>query len=143
MSARQKAKLQELKVLGICRECRVAKARSKRLTCESCARQIESKRFIRYRALRLDAIEHYGGKCACCGEDNPAFLQFDHKYGGGGEHRRFDVLAASNMGLWTKKHGYPDWIRLLCANCNYARQINGRCPHDIAGLMDDANDVAA
>ena len=39
-------------------------------------------------ALRAEFIAAYGGKCACCGEAEPKFLELDHVFGGGEVHRR-------------------------------------------------------
>ena len=33
-------------------------------------------------------LEHYGRRCACCGECNPIFLTIDHINGGGRKHRK-------------------------------------------------------
>lgn len=135
----QKKLLARLAAQGICTTCRKAPARPRRHNCAECNRQILSQRALKYRADRSDALDYYGGKCRCCGEDNVVFLQFDHIYGGGGQHRKLDLIASNNMGMWLRRHGYPDWIQLLCANCNYARSTNGICPHDVNALMDDAN----
>lgn len=37
----------------------------------------------RARRMKLEVIEAYGGKCACCGVDNFEFLSIDHINGGG------------------------------------------------------------
>jgi len=79
----------------------------------------------RYRAL---AIEHYGGKCACCGETEPDFLSFDHIGGGGSKHRK-GVLRGRSMGAWLVRNGYPEGFRILCHNCNLSIGFYGYCPH--------------
>ena len=126
---------------GLCVGCRKQGARPKKLTCESCAIQMGAKARTKYVVARMAAIHYYGDKCACCGEENEVFLQFDHINNDGAEHRRLDKVASNNMGVWLRRHGYPDWIRLLCANCNVARKTHGICPHDVHALMDDANSV--
>ena len=40
------------------------------------------------RELRREVVNHYGGKCACCGEVELKFLAIDHAGGGGNKHRR-------------------------------------------------------
>ena len=37
---------------------------------------------------RLQALAHYGGECACCGEKRTEFLAIDHINGGGIKHRK-------------------------------------------------------
>lgn len=89
----------------------------------------------RYDKIKLEAINHYGGKCACCGETQIAFLQIDHINNDGAEHRR-EIEKASHgrvpMTLWLKRNNYPDGFQVLCANCNVAKQIAGTCPHKLA-----------
>jgi len=79
-------------------------------------------------ALRRSAIEAYGGKCACCGEAEEAFLQVDHIAGGGNEHRRA-IGSSRQIYQWLKRNGYPAGFQLLCANCNMAKERPDGCPH--------------
>lgn len=84
----------------------------------------------RNRIRRLEAIAHYGGKCACCGESEVGFLSFDHIDGGGAEHRRKDPTAYK-IATWLIRNGFPEGFQLLCHNCNLGRHLNGgRCPHE-------------
>lgn len=84
----------------------------------------------RYRKLRLEAIEHYGGKCACCGEFRIQFLTIDHINNDGAEHRR--ELGNRNIYEWLKKNNYPkDGFRVLCYNCNCSIGNYGYCPHEL------------
>lgn len=132
---------ERLKALGVCVTCRQQPARPNRIACSQCATVSGLRAHYRYANARARAIQHYGGRCVCCGEDNEIFLQFDHIDGRGGEHRRNDIQTANNMGGWLERHGYPKGFQLLCANCNSARARYGICPHDTKGLMDDANSV--
>lgn len=81
------------------------------------------------RSSRLLVIEHYGGKCACCGESNEIFLAFDHVNGGGTQHIK--ELKGQNLTLvkWIIKNNFPEGIQILCHNCNYAKHREGQCPH--------------
>jgi hypothetical protein len=87
----------------------------------------------RHQRDRLLVIEHYVGRCACCGESEPVFLHVDHKSGGGNEHRR-EIGGSARIVRWLIKNGYPDGFQLLCANCNMAIGILGQCPHQ-SGLL--------
>lgn len=75
----------------------------------------------------------YGGRCACCGEDEPAFLTLEHK---GGivppEHREPSGRRMGATATYRKvrEEGYPDKYELLCWNCNTARARHGSCPHE-------------
>jgi len=77
---------------------------------------------------RLRILKAYGGTCVCCGEDNPEFLVFDHVNGGGTAERRIDGNGTDIAGR-IEKLGYPDWIQILCANCNMAKERPQGCPH--------------
>jgi len=96
-------------------------------------------------AIRRDVISHYGGKCACCGESEDAFLCIDHINGGGNQHRKvtFKVkrtesgsMAGTGGGRfyrWLQTNNYPPEFQVLCWNCNSAKHKLGQCPH-ITGL---------
>ncbi len=77
-------------------------------------------------------LEHYGNKCACCGETQKEFLALDHKNGKGQEHRKQIGGGSSGMYRWVIKNGYPDIFQILCHNCNMALGCLGYCPHQKA-----------
>lgn len=79
---------------------------------------------------RLELIEHYGGKCACCGESNYKFLCIDHIDGGGNKERFSSGIHSSHDHIiFLKKNNYPNYIQILCYNCNMAKHHYGVCPH--------------
>ena len=80
---------------------------------------------------RLDVIQHYGGKCECCGEDTLEFLAIDHINNDGAEHRR--KIGNMSIYLWIIQNKYPDGFRVLCHNCNSSRGYYGYCPHQNIG----------
>lgn len=82
--------------------------------------------------LRLAVISHYGGRCACCGERELAFLAIDHINGGGNAHRRQIRKQGRHYYLWLRDNGYPSDLRVLCHNCNMAIGFYGSCPHQKA-----------
>jgi hypothetical protein len=77
---------------------------------------------------RLDAITHYGGKCACCGELHLEFLAIDHINGGGNKHHK--EINGMAIGIWLRRHNYPAGFRVLCHNCNMSLGVFGYCPHN-------------
>lgn len=86
---------------------------------------------LRHRArLRAEMVKAYGGKCMCCGESEPKFLQLDHIHNDGHvdrkRHKTSTKLFAS-----LRRLGWPqDRHQLLCANCNFGKLMNGgKCPH--------------
>ena len=84
------------------------------------------------RALRAEVLEHYGGICSCCGENDSRFLCLDHTNRDGAAHRKaVGGKGGTRFYYWVKKNGFPDDLRLLCYNCNMGReQNNGICPHE-------------
>lgn len=76
------------------------------------------------RKARREAITAYGGKCVDCGETDEDQLEFDHKDGGGNEHR--DALfhkGHESPGGWhlavkLRQAGYPPIIELRCTDCH-------------------------
>jgi hypothetical protein len=84
-------------------------------------------------AIKMLAIEHYGGHCICCGESQPEFLTFDHIENNGAEHRRSGI---GRIYRWLKTNNFPSGYQLLCWNCNCARHHfggeNKMCPHNVA-----------
>lgn len=81
--------------------------------------------------VRRDVFAHYGGCCACCGEDHYEFLTIDHIDGGGRAHR---AALKRNGGvrfyLWLRREGYPSGYRTLCFNCNAVTRPGRPCPHE-------------
>lgn len=76
----------------------------------------------RYHAHRTQVLDHYGHRCRCCGEANDAFLTVDHVNGDGASDR-------ANFYYRIVKQGFPKNLQTLCWNCNLAKHIYGRCPH--------------
>lgn len=78
---------------------------------------------------KAEVIDHYGGVCACCGEDRKVFLAIDH-IGGGGEQEHQKHGWGTQFYRWLIKNNFPDGYRVLCHNCNFAYRM-GECPHNI------------
>jgi len=88
---------------------------------------LAKKKTAALRAARLEGIAAYGGKCACCGESQIEFLTLDHINGRGDEPQR---ITGQKAWARLKARGWPkDNFQLLCFNCNCAKGVYGRCPH--------------
>lgn len=75
-------------------------------------------------------IQHYGGKCECCGETIPEFLTMDHINGNGGQIRQSGRHQGGDKWAQVINEGFPGDLRILCYNCNEGTHINrGICPH--------------
>lgn len=122
-----------------CRKCSIAldsdnwkksSAKRKDYICKVCLR----KEHARLEAIwKKEIFQAYGGQCVCCGESNSIFLTIDHVDGKGSEHRKLIGLSSptgKSFYHWLKKQGYPkDNYQILCFNCNFAKHVLGRCPH--------------
>jgi hypothetical protein len=80
--------------------------------------------------LRKRIIEHYGGKCVCCGITELKFLALDHENGNGNKHR-FEVTGHKRGSIlhWIIRNNFPSIFQVLCHNCNMAKGCYGACPH--------------
>ena len=72
-------------------------------------------------------FDHYGRKCACCGESVKEFLTIDHINGEGTKHRK---KIGRKMYNWLVQNNLPKGFQTLCFNCNWGKHVNGGvCPH--------------
>lgn len=82
--------------------------------------------------LRDTVIQHYGGKCSCCGVSEKTFLAIDHINGGGNAHRRKLKKRGANFNKWIIEQGFPNDLRILCHNCNMSTHLlGGICAHKL------------
>jgi len=81
----------------------------------------KSKSGINARKRRIKCINHYGGKCISCGENNWAFLEFDHINDDGNKHRK--IIKGKSIVSWLIHNNFPDMIQLLCCNCNKTKGL--------------------
>jgi hypothetical protein len=93
--------------------------------------EIGQKRSEYYRKRRIDVMRHYCNghdpSCVCCGESRYEFLSFDHVNGGGTKHVK--QIRQTAIWKWIESNGYPLGFQILCHNCNMAKGIYGKCPH--------------
>jgi predicted restriction endonuclease len=84
-----------------------------------------------YQKLKHLVFEHYGTKCACCGESNPLFLSIDHINGSGRKQmKELNFGRGIKFYRWLIKNNFPSGYRTLCLNCNSAMGHYGYCPHN-------------
>lgn len=84
----------------------------------------------RRQRLKKEVFDHYGRKCSCCGEPCIQFLTIDHIEGGGTKHRKVVGRSSADFHNWLIKNGFPTGFQVLCFNCNCAKGIYGKCPHE-------------
>lgn len=83
----------------------------------------------RQQERRLQCFDHYGKRCACCGESHYEFLTLDHVEGNGCKHRA--EIHPGQIYTWLIKRLFPSGFRTLCWNCNWGCRLNnGICPHE-------------
>jgi hypothetical protein len=76
--------------------------------------------------LKILILSKYGGRCACCGEEDIRFLTIDHKNGGGNRERR---INKNIYAILVKQPKRAD-LEVKCWNCNCGK-TNGVCPHKL------------
>lgn len=95
--------------------------------------EIRRRNAERLKQARREVVEHYGGKCACCGEGEYEFLTLHHFDGEGTKHRR-ELFGGKDVGgnafAWKiRAMGFPPGLQVLCCNCHNAIHRYGNCPH--------------
>lgn len=92
----------------------------------------------KYRSLRARAIERLGGRCRCCGETMPTFLEIDHIHNDGHIERAGRRAFSSTQARIVLRHGNPgERYQVLCANCNRSKVRNGgTCEHKTRVIED-------
>jgi hypothetical protein len=108
-----------------CSKCKKRKRVKYYTQCRKCINIVTTKY---YKKLRNIIIDHYGGKCKCCGIGRIEFLTIEHKNGNGNKHRN-KVGRGLNYYLWIIKNNFPNILSILCYNCNCSRGFYGYCPH--------------
>lgn len=94
-------------------------------------KELKKQRIARLK-LRVQVINHYGGKCQCCGEIELNFLTVDHVNRDGNKHRKQIGIGGGVLYGWLRKNNFPKGFRILCHNCNWGVHVeNGVCPHKV------------
>lgn len=95
-------------------------------------RKATEKHLAKAQELKRQIVNHYSGKCACCGIEDIVFLTIDHINNDGYLEKIGKKYRPSGYFLYKKiiSKNYPDNLQVLCFNCNIAKQHNkGICPH--------------
>lgn len=127
-----------------CNECKdIFKAIYKTKRCNKCKKIHESKLRIialkkwgwneyqnkRKLKIKTQIFEHYGMKCNCCDEREFKFLTLDHII----DNPKQKKKAKNNqitVYVWIIKNNFPEGFQILCFNCNIAKGLYGKCPHN-------------
>ena len=80
--------------------------------------------------FRNRVLEAYGNKCVCCGENYKEFLAIDHIEGGGNKKKREIGKNGACYYKWIINNNFPKDLQILCHNCNMAKGLYGKCPHE-------------
>lgn len=91
--------------------------------CADCLDKIAQK----IRNHRESTVRGYGGRCVCCGDNDPNVLELDHVNSDGGEQRK--SLTPQGIYRWAIKNGFPPTLQLLCASCHTAKTRTGDCSY--------------
>jgi hypothetical protein len=88
--------------------------------------------------VREEVLDHYGAKCACCGETNKGFLTIDHINNDGYKHRKaIFKRQTGTLYSWIKGQEFPADLQILCYNCNCGRaKHEGICPHKLTAQQE-------
>jgi hypothetical protein len=129
---RSKARTRVLTESRLCQRCRIPLEEDDKSKCRDCRDICNRMERELSKELKKQVIEHYGGSCRCCRESNLHFLTLDHIDGGGAKLRKEGKHPNGGINLyrWIIRHSFPDYLQVLCFNCNCGRSINrGICPH--------------
>lgn len=100
--------------------------------CASCAELEKISKNKTTKKLKRGVFDSYGGKCACCGEEDIRLLSLDHINNNGSDHRReLNRYGGQQFYRWVRDNNYPTDLQILCYNCNCGKYHNGgTCPHE-------------
>jgi hypothetical protein len=131
-----KLRKEKFKENGICPACGKLPARPGMVTCDECGSRCKNRNKELDKIRKDMVMNHYGGRCVCCGEDSQIFLCIDHIKNNGNKHRKEIGRTQSGKAFyyWIIQNDYPDDLQILCFNCNMGKQLNGGiCPHQTEG----------
>jgi len=101
--------------------------------------EVKAKRVNQREKLKLEVFSWYSKFhsnsdipcCRCCKESSYIeFLQVDHVLGKKHLTKEEKKLSGTYLHKYLKEHEYPPGFQVLCANCNFAKGMYGKCPHE-------------
>lgn len=126
-----------------CDKCRTSHAKSYKNRSEKVKGYAKLKRSKNFAVWQKAVLNHYGSKCACCGEDEPMFLTVDHVNNDGNIHRKEQGKGTDKLYRWLVKNNFPEGFQLLCWNCNCGKHRNGGvCPHTKKEVMENERNTS-
>lgn len=125
-----KSKQKRSGIYPYCKKCCVIKQQNYRILNKE---QEQKRDKQRHKETKLMVLKHYGNKCKCCGETQYEFLSIDHINNDGAKHRKQIAQEGGirDICVWIIKHNFPNFLQILCYNCNCAKQFAGYCPHTL------------
>jgi hypothetical protein len=123
---------------GLCKTCGVLPIKHEESTlCLRCSNRIHNNRKRRIADNWQKILDHYGRKCACCGEEEVLFLTVDHINNDGALHKKIiGSKDPASVRKWIVDNNFPDTFQILCYNCNCAKGKLGYCPHQMNRTTD-------
>ena len=124
-----KAWRDRLKAAGKCTQCGEPNDALPKVRCNACLEKVRERSNRENRALKLEVIAGYGGRCAGlrttgqCAENDVDILEIDHIHGGGNRQRIETGLRGVNFYRRLRRDGYPEGFRVLCRNCNWLSHL--------------------
>lgn len=119
---------------GLCTHCGKLNDQLPKGYCSRCTVQAKEWNRRANRKLKVQTLAAYGGAvCVCCGETQMEFLTLDHVNGDGAAHRKRLGMAAFRFYRTLRAQDYPNDppLQILCRNCNWAKGVDGTCPHQL------------
>lgn len=124
---------------GKCLMCGFREPLLGKFNCDICYKAIRESTRNRTKVLKAEVIQHYGARCAYCGESEPIFLTVDHINNDGYmcRNKQGKRLVGRPLYKYIVTNGFPSNIQVLCFNCNCAKNIYG-AEHILSVLNDKA-----
>ncbi len=101
-------------------------------TCEECRARIRAIKSKWHKSIIDKVYDHYRAVCNCCGLADRSFLSMDHVKNDGylSKDAKGHRKSGSKLAREIINSNYPDYIQILCYNCNMGKAHNkGICPH--------------
>jgi len=110
---------------GLCAHCGKEPPILHETLCQSCKQKNAHRCMDNRKKQKFTIIQHYGGKCALCGESDIDVLAIDHIAGGGTQHNKQLREQGTTLHRWLIKNDFPDGFQVLCFNCNMKKHLAG------------------